>query len=85
MPQPTFFALPDEKRQRKIGEAVASIEGYLESGQLDRAASAVHFALPTGRDVQWETSVAAQREANIHMHDGVSEEAFVAMRSTRGE
>lgn len=35
---------PEEKRRRKIGEAVASIEGYLESGQLDRAAGALHFA-----------------------------------------
>ncbi len=42
-----------------------------------------HDYPPAGRDVQWETSVAAQREANIHMHDGVSEEAFVAMRSAR--
>jgi glyoxylase-like metal-dependent hydrolase (beta-lactamase superfamily II) len=42
-----------------------------------------HDYPPAGRDMQWETSVGAQREANIHVHDGVSEEAFVAMRSAR--
>lgn len=42
-----------------------------------------HDYPPAGREVQWETSVAAQRDANIHVHDGVSEEAFVAMRSAR--
>jgi glyoxylase-like metal-dependent hydrolase (beta-lactamase superfamily II) len=42
-----------------------------------------HDYPPPGREVQWETSVAAQRESNIHVHDGVSEEAFVAMRSAR--
>jgi glyoxylase-like metal-dependent hydrolase (beta-lactamase superfamily II) len=37
-----------------------------------------------GRDVfRWETSVAEERRANIHAHDGVSEEAFVAMRTAR--
>ncbi len=37
-----------------------------------------------GRDqFVWQTTVAAQRADNIQMHDGVSEEAFVAMRSGR--
>lgn len=37
-----------------------------------------------GRDeYRWETTVAEQRARNIHVHDGVSEEAFVAMRSSR--
>ena len=37
-----------------------------------------------GRDVfAWETTVAEQREKNKHIHDGVSEEAFVAMRQAR--
>ncbi len=42
-----------------------------------------HDYPPAGREVQWQTTVAAQREANIHVHDGVSEEAFVDMRSKR--
>ncbi len=31
----------------------------------------------------WESTVAEQRAYNIHVHDGVSEEAFVAMRRRR--
>lgn len=35
------------------------------------------------RAVTWETTVAEQRERNIHVHDGVSEESFVKMRTAR--
>lgn len=42
-----------------------------------------HDYPPAGREVLWESTVAEQRRANIHIHDGVSEEAFVAMRSAR--
>ena len=31
----------------------------------------------------WETTVAAQRATNIHVHDGISEDTFAAMRTTR--
>jgi len=37
-----------------------------------------------GRDVfAWETTVGAQRTGNVHVHEGVGEEAFVAMRNAR--
>ncbi|MFN3891897.1 MAG: MBL fold metallo-hydrolase [Beijerinckiaceae bacterium] len=37
-----------------------------------------------GRDeYAWETTVEAQRKANKHVHDGVSEDEFVAMRTAR--
>lgn len=37
-----------------------------------------------GRDrYVWETSVAAERAGNVHVRDGVSAEAFVAMRTAR--
>jgi glyoxylase-like metal-dependent hydrolase (beta-lactamase superfamily II) len=37
-----------------------------------------------GRDhYAWETTVAAQRAGNKHVHDGVSEDDFVAMREAR--
>ena len=37
-----------------------------------------------GRDrFAWETSVAAERRDNIHIHDGVGEDDFVAMREAR--
>lgn len=39
-----------------------------------------------GRDsYAWETTVRAQREKNVHIHDGVSAEEFVAMRNKRDE
>ena len=43
-----------------------------------------HDYLPAGRsDYACETSVAAQRAGNIHVHDGVAEADFVAMRRAR--
>eukprot|EP01035_Chromulina_nebulosa_P039688 gene39688-53655_t len=43
-----------------------------------------HDYLPAGREAfAWESTVAAQRGANIHAHDGVNEAAFVAMRQAR--
>lgn len=37
-----------------------------------------------GRDhYAWETTVAAQRAANVHVKEGVDEDAFVAMREAR--
>jgi glyoxylase-like metal-dependent hydrolase (beta-lactamase superfamily II) len=37
-----------------------------------------------GRDNwAWETTVGEQRRANVHVHDGVDEAAFVAMRQAR--
>jgi glyoxylase-like metal-dependent hydrolase (beta-lactamase superfamily II) len=42
-----------------------------------------HDYPPQGRPVRCETTVAEQRAHNIHVHDGVTEEAFVAMRTAR--
>lgn len=43
-----------------------------------------HDYLPEGRsDFRWETSVAEQNKANIHIHAGVSEADFVALRQGR--
>lgn len=42
-----------------------------------------HDYPPEGRAAQWECTVANQRARNIHVHDGVSEAAFVAMRTKR--
>jgi len=38
---------------------------------------------PNGRDIQWETSVAEEREHNIHVKDSISEDEFVKMREER--
>ena len=42
-----------------------------------------HDYPPKGREPRWETTVVAQRAANIHVHDRVSEAEFVAMRTAR--
>ncbi|MBV8651365.1 MAG: MBL fold metallo-hydrolase [Alphaproteobacteria bacterium] len=42
-----------------------------------------HDYQPGGRQPAWETTVAAQRAQNIHVHDGVDEDAFVALRTAR--
>ncbi len=42
-----------------------------------------HDYPPEGRAPQWETTVAAQRERNIHLRDGIDEAAFVALRERR--
>ena len=43
-----------------------------------------HDYLPEGRsEFAWETTVAQQRAHNVHIHDGISEAEFVAMRTAR--
>jgi glyoxylase-like metal-dependent hydrolase (beta-lactamase superfamily II) len=42
-----------------------------------------HDYPPKDRGPRWETTVAEQRAHNIHIRDGVSEEEFVAMRTSR--
>ena len=38
---------------------------------------------PNGRDIEWETSVAAEKEHNIHVGGGKSKEDFVKFRTER--
>ncbi|CDP51649.1 FIG146518: Zn-dependent hydrolases, including glyo xylases [Devosia sp. DBB001] len=38
---------------------------------------------PNGREIQWETTVADEREHNIHVGKDTTEDAFVAMREAR--
>jgi len=42
-----------------------------------------HDYLPGGRAMQYTCTVADQRAHNIHIHDGIDEDAFVAMRTAR--
>jgi glyoxylase-like metal-dependent hydrolase (beta-lactamase superfamily II) len=42
-----------------------------------------HDYPPNDRSIRFETTVAAQRAHNIHLHDGVTQEQFVAMRTKR--
>ena len=42
-----------------------------------------HDYPPAGRAPRWQTTVAEQRAYNIHVHDGIDEDAFIAMRQAR--
>jgi len=42
-----------------------------------------HDYQPGGREVQFVSTVAEEREKNVHVRNGISEEAFVAMRRAR--
>ncbi|MCQ9377451.1 MBL fold metallo-hydrolase [Methyloversatilis sp. XJ19-49] len=42
-----------------------------------------HDYPPGGRSPAWESTVAEQRAHNIHVHDGIAEDDFVAMRTAR--
>jgi glyoxylase-like metal-dependent hydrolase (beta-lactamase superfamily II) len=42
-----------------------------------------HDYPPNGRTPEYQSTVADQKEANIHVHDGITEEQFVAMRTKR--
>ena len=38
---------------------------------------------PNGRDIQWETTVAAEKEHNVHVGKGATQEQFVKLRTER--
>ena len=38
---------------------------------------------PEARELAWETTVGEERKKNIHVHDGIIEDEFVAMREAR--
>lgn len=38
---------------------------------------------PNGREIRWETTVAEQREHNVHVRDGIGEDEFVEKREAR--
>lgn len=41
------------------------------------------YLTPQRKEYVWETTVAAQKSGNIHVHEGIDEEAFVKMRQAR--
>ena len=44
-----------------------------------------HDYMPNGREMQYETTVGKQKALNIHVHDGIAEDEFVAMRRTKDQ
>jgi glyoxylase-like metal-dependent hydrolase (beta-lactamase superfamily II) len=41
------------------------------------------YKAPNREDFAWETTMLAERTANVHVHGGVTEDEFVAMRTAR--
>lgn len=41
------------------------------------------YKAPGRDDYRWETTVGEERRASVHIHDGVDEDSFVAMREAR--
>jgi glyoxylase-like metal-dependent hydrolase (beta-lactamase superfamily II) len=60
-----------------------STRKILETLPLGTRLFMCHDYGPNGRDIKWETTVADERVHNIHVGDGISEDAFVAMREAR--
>jgi len=44
-----------------------------------------HDYMPNGREMHYETTVGEQKISNLQVHDGISEDDFVAMRSAKDE
>ncbi|TQV88716.1 MBL fold metallo-hydrolase [Aliikangiella coralliicola] len=42
-----------------------------------------HDYMPGGRELRWEASVEEQKNHNIHIHQGVDQQAFIKMRTER--
>jgi len=42
-----------------------------------------HDYMPNGRELKYQTTVAEQKAANLHVHDGISEDEFVDMRTAK--
>ncbi len=44
-----------------------------------------HDYMPNGREMQYETTVGKQKAFNFHVHDGIPEDEFVAMRRAKDQ
>lgn len=60
-----------------------SIRRILDLPPATRVFTCHDYGHEQGRDPAWQSSVAEQRALNIHVHDGIDEAAFVAMRTAR--
>ncbi len=65
------------------GELYRSIRRLLALPRETRLFMCHDYKAPGREFFAWETSVGAQRDGNIHVHDGVSEADFTAMREAR--
>jgi len=60
-----------------------SIRKILETLPTETRLYMCHDYGPNGRSIKWETTVGEERMHNVHVRDGFTEDAFVAIRETR--
>jgi glyoxylase-like metal-dependent hydrolase (beta-lactamase superfamily II) len=60
-----------------------SIRRILETLPTETRLFMCHDYGPDGRAIRWETTVGEERERNVHVHDGITEDEFVKMREAR--
>lgn len=60
-----------------------SMRQILALPQNTRIFTCHDYKAPGRAEFAWETTVEEQRRSNIHIRDGISEDAFVAMRTAR--
>ena len=65
---------------RQLYRSIQKILGWPEATRLFLCHD---YKAPGREDYAWETTVGDQRRGNIHVHQGVSEDAFVEMRTQR--
>lgn len=65
------------------GHLYRSVRRMMELPDETRVFLCHDYKAPGRDDYAWETTILAQRTANVHLHDGVGEEEFVAMRTQR--
>ncbi len=64
-------------------ELYRSVKKILDLPPANRLFLCHDYKAPGRDDFRWETTVAEERENNVHVHDGITEDAFVAMREAR--
>jgi len=62
-----------------------SIRRLMELPEETRVFLCHDYKAPGRETFAWETTIGAQRSANVHVHDGVSEDDFVTMREARDQ
>lgn len=60
-----------------------SIRKILETLPAGTRLFMCHDYGPDGRAIRWETTVSEERERNVHVRDGITEDEFVKMREAR--
>jgi glyoxylase-like metal-dependent hydrolase (beta-lactamase superfamily II) len=66
-----------------VRQLYRSIQRVLSLPPQTRLFMCHDYKAPGRDDYAWETTVGDERARNVHVHEGVSEDEFVAMRETR--